>query len=189
MSATILLPGCGAGGTGLPKSETVLLPDGSTVTVDEGSGAPSLANSRWRFYRRSSTGQVGAFATVVFGPDGNLYAFEDNQLAANIFGDSIIFDATRRATKQVGLQYAAATYGAETEDASGFAFEGRFSAFAAGFLAGTGEANAVASYDPDNSDRVEGTFSFSSEVTLLPIPEANMDEEFNFVGERVLDVE
>ena len=184
--ALSLMAGCGANSKP-PSSITVELPDGTTETVKIGAGAPSLANSRWYFYRTAGSAQAGAFATVVFGPDGNLEAFENNTLASNIFGTEIIFDNTRRATKQAGLSYIAATYGAETSDGNGFAFEGRLIAFAAGIQAGFGTATAAATFDEDDPDTVRGIFTFTTEVTLISLPEANQDEEFNFVGERVVE--
>ena len=39
-----------AGGD-LPSSVTIELPDGTSVKADDSSGAASLANSSWRFYR------------------------------------------------------------------------------------------------------------------------------------------
>jgi hypothetical protein len=177
--------GCGVTSTAVPEEVTVLLPDNTEVTVEAGSGAPSLANSKWHFYRVAENAQSTPFATIRFGPEGNLEAFEDNTLAANIFGDEIVFDNTRRATKQAGLQYLAATYGAETRDATGFTFEGRFSALAAGLEAGQATASASATYDPMDADVVRGTFSFSSRVTLISLPEANQDDQFPFMGTRV----
>lgn len=177
--------GCGAGRSGLPSEVTIVLPDDTSVTVDEGSGAPSLADSSWQFFRTAGNAQSTAFATVNFGADGNLESFEDSQLAPEIFGDTVIFDNSRRPTKQPGLQYAAATYGAETSDASGFTFEGRLTAFAVGLQAGSGTASASGTFDPDDSDTVHGTFLFSSRVTLIDLPNANRDDEFTFVGRRV----
>jgi len=178
--------GCGAG-TALPDTVSVTLPDNTVVEVGEGSGAPSLANSKWQFVRTAGNAQGAVFAVIRFGPNGELEAFEENTLATNILGDEVVFDNTRRATKQAGLSYAAATYGAETSDQSGFTFEGRFTAFAAGIVAGDGSASATATYDENDKSVVFGKFTFSTRVTLIDMPEANMDDEFDFTGTRTAE--
>jgi hypothetical protein len=179
-----MLSGCGQTTT-LPDTVQVKLPDGTTTTVQAGAGVATLASTRWTFFRSADNLQSGAFATVRFGENGNLEAFENNKLAESIFGDEIIFDNSRRATKQIGLSYEAATYGAQTSDASGFSFEGRLTAFAAGITAGTGTASAEGAFNPDDPDRIQGTFTFTTEVTLLDIPEANVTDVFSFIGVRV----
>jgi hypothetical protein len=182
------LAGCGsAQRSGLPETVTIELPDGTTVEADQGAGVASLANSRWEFFRTSSSAQALAFVTIIFGPEGNLESFEDNTIAPEIFGDTIVFDGQRHSTTRQGLQYAAATFGAETADATGFAFEGRLTAFAAGIQAAKGTATASATYDPDDPDTVVGTFTFSTRVTIASIPDANMDDEFAFVGHRLTE--
>lgn len=160
---------------------TIELPDGTIIEAEQGDGVTSLANSNWQFFRAGAT---QAFVTVTFGPDGNLESFEDNTIAQEIFGDTIQFDGQRHSTAQQGLQYAAATYGAETDDATSFAFEGRLSVFFAGIKAATATATATATYDPDDHDTVEGTFTFSVNVTIPQIPDIP-DDEFDFVGRRV----
>jgi len=187
--AAATLIGCGVnGGRGtLPSTITLELPDGTSVEVSQGGGAASLANSTWQFYRTNSAGQSLAFATISFGPEGNLERFDNNTFASEIFGDTIVFDGTVHATNQQGLSYSAATFGAETSDASGFTFEGRLAAFAAGIPAATATATATASYDVDDPDTVIGTFSFSSQVTIASIPDANTEDEFPFVGRRVAE--
>jgi len=177
--------GCGVGATALPEALTVTLPDNTVVEVEEGSGAASLANSKWQFVRTAENAQGAVFAVIRFGPNGELEAFENNTLATNILGDEIVFDNTRRSTKQFGLSYAAATYGAETNDGAGFSFEGRFTAFAGGLQAGEGTANATATYDENDKNIVRGRFSFTTQVTLIDLPDANMDEDFSFMGTRV----
>jgi len=179
------LAGCGsAQRSGLPETVTIELPDGTTVEAEQGAGAASLADSRWEFFRTSSSAQALAFVTITFGPEGNLESFENNTIAAEIFGDTIVFDGQRHSTTQQGLQYAAATFGAETVDATGFAFEGRLTAFAVGIQAANGTATASATYVPDDPDTVVGTFTFSTRVTIASIPGADMDDEFAFVGHR-----
>jgi hypothetical protein len=182
------LGGCGsAQRSGLPETVTIELPDGTTVEAGQGTGAPSLANSRWEFFQSSSSAQGLAFVTIIFGPEGNLESFQNNTIAQEIFGDTIVFDGQRHSTTQQGLSYAAATFGAETADATGFAFEGRLTAFAAGIQAANGTATATASYDPNDPDTVVGTFTFSTRVTIASIPDANIDDEFAFVGHRVTE--
>lgn len=175
------------GGNGLPSEVTIELPDGTEVSTTLGSGVISLADTTWDFYRVANTGQGIAFVRVQFGSQGELAMFENNTIASSIFGDTIIFDGQRHNTSQVGLQYAAATFGAETADATGFTFEARLTGFAAGLEAATATATAVAEFDPDDPDTVMGTFTFTSRVTLLDIPEGNIDDEFSFVGQRVVD--
>jgi hypothetical protein len=187
-SLGLSLAGCGSGQrSGLPETVTVELPDGTSVEVEQGAGVASLANSRWEFFHTSSSAQALAFVTIIFGPEGNLESFENNTIASEIFGDTIVFDGQRHSTTQQGLKYAAATFGAETADATGFAFEGRLTAFAAGIQAANGTATASATYDPNDPDTVVGTFTFSTRVTIASIPDANMDDEFAFVGHRVTE--
>ena len=163
----------GCGGTGrstLPSTVVVELPDGTTVEVEQGAGAASLANSSWQFYRTSSTGQGIAFLTITFGTQGNLDKFENNTIAQEIFGPTIYFDGQRHNTLQSGVQYTASTYGAETSDGSGFAFEGKMTAYAVGLQAGYATATATGTFDPDDPDTMMGTFAYSTRVTLVPSP-------------------
>jgi hypothetical protein len=184
----ISLIGCGsANRSGLPESVTLELLDGTIIEVEQGAGAASLANSQWQLFRTSPSAQSLAFVTINFGPEGNLESFENNTLAQEIFGDTILFDGQRHNTSQQALQYAAATFGAETDDATGFTFEGRLAAFAAGIQVATATATTTASYDPNDPDTVEGTFTFSSRATISSIPNGNTDFEFTFVGRRVTD--
>ncbi|MCO6439292.1 MAG: hypothetical protein J5J06_19555 [Phycisphaerae bacterium] len=181
------LSGCGPSNNGLPSQLTVTLPDGSEAPVTLGSGVISLADTRWTFYQAAPNGQGAAFVTIRFGSEGQLEAFEDNTIAANIFGDTILFDGARYPTAIPGVSYAAATYGAESSDATGFAFEGRLTGFAAGLEAASGTASAVGEFDVDDPDTIRGTFSYKTEVTLISIPEGNQEDEFNFVGRRVVE--
>lgn len=181
------LIGCGPTNNGLPPEVTVTLPDGTEAPVTLGSGVISLADSRWQFYRASGSGQGAVFVTIRFGSEGQLAAFEDNTIAANIFGDTILFDGARYPTALSGVSYAAATYGAESSDETGFAFEGRLTGFAAGLEAATGTASAVGEFDPEDADTMHGTFSYKTEVTLINLPEGNQEDEFEFVGRRVVE--
>jgi len=182
--------GCGSSAsTDLPKTVTLELLDGTIIEVEQGAGAASLANSQWQFFQTSPSAQALAFVTVNFGPEGNLKSFENNTIAQEIFGDTIVFDGQRHNTTQQGLQYAAATFGAETGDATGFTFEGRLAAFAAGIEVATATATTTAAYDANDPDTVEGTFTFSSRVTISSIPDGDTDFAFTFVGRRVTGAE
>lgn len=174
--------GCGAGNNGLPDEVTIELPDGSTVSADKGSGAEALANTRWSFVRSADNAQGARFVTVQFNEDGNLERFDDNTIASGIFGDSIQFDGDRHDTLQPGLTYGAATYGAQTNDATGFSFAARFTAFAAGLQAAHGEATATGTFDPDDPTVLRGTFYFKTEVTLIDYPEGNQEDTITFVA-------
>ena len=185
-SLSLSLVGCGSvGRSDLPETVSIELPDGTTVEAEQGAGAPSLANSQWQFFRTSGSAQALPFATVNFGPDGNLESFENNTIADEIFGDTILFDGQRHTTAQKGLQYAAATFGAETADAGGFTFESRLAAFAAGIEAATATATTTATYDAADPNTIVGTFTFSSRASISSIPNGNTDDEFAFVGRRV----
>lgn len=181
-----MLLGCGPR-NGLPNTVTVTLPDGSQIDATQGAGVIALADTTWDFFRSADNAQSGAFVRVKFGPEGELDRFENNTIAAEIFGDTLIFDGERHSTTQAGLQYAAATYGAESADETGFTFAGRITAFAVGLTAATAEASAIAEFDADDPNTVRGVFSFSSQVTLLEMPEGNLDDEFSFVGRRVTE--
>lgn len=181
--ALLVIGGCG--GNKLPQTTTIELPDGTTQEATLGSGVVSFANSRWQFFQTSPTAQSAAFATIRFGPNGELEAFEDNTIASNIFGNTIIFDGERHPTNQQGLTYEAGTFGAATADARGFAFEGAVTAFAAGIQAASATASAQGEFQNDDINTVHGTFEFSSRVTLLDIPEGNIDMSFEFIGQRV----
>lgn len=191
--ASLLTLGC-SGGTGLPETITVELPDGSEVQTTMGSGVISFADSSWQFFRTAGNNAQGLpFVTVRFGSNGELAAFENNTLASEIFGSEILFDGQRHNTTQQGLQYAAATYGAETSDAHGFTFEGRLTAFVA-VLGQAANATATASgeFDGDDINTVRGTFEFESHVTLnafdlVPEEYIDMEEVFDFIGHRVIE--
>lgn len=181
--ALVVIGGCG--GNDLAQSATIELPDGTTQDATLGSGVVSFANSRWQFFQTGPSSQGAAFATIRFGPDGELEAFEENTIASNIFGNTILFDGERHPTNQQGLSYEAGTYGAATADARGFAFEGAVTAFAAGLQAASATASAQGEFQNDDINTVRGTFEFSSRVTLLDIPEGNIDMSFEFIGQRV----
>lgn len=180
------LPGC-FGNNSLPPTVTIDLPDGSQTQATLGSGVIALANTTWDFFRVANNAQGISFVTVRFGPAGNLERFDDNTIASSIFGSTILFDGQRHDTSQPGLQYAAATFGAETSDSMGFAFQARLTGFIAGIEGADATATATAEFDPNDPNVVTGTFTFTSRVTLLDIPEGNIDDEFSFRGERVVE--
>lgn len=181
-----LLSGCGAAASAIPETAVVELPDGTTQEVTLGAGVASLADTTWQFNQDLGNGSFTRFATVTFGPQGNLASFGNNTLAPEIFGDTLLFDGAVHATSQQGLSYTAGTFGAETSDATGFAFEGRLAAFAAGFQVATGEANASGTFDADDPDRMTGTISIVTEVSFPGFEEGNVDEEFDFFAVRVV---
>ncbi len=181
-SALTWLSGCNSQNS-LPATVVVELPDGTTVQAVQGSGVASLIDSTWDF---SQPGAGVPFATISFGPDGNLERFDDSTIAQQLFGSTLIFDGVRYPTTQDGLEYAAATFGAETSDSTGFTFEGRLSAFFSGLLVATGTATASGTFDPDDANLMTGTFSFTSEVLVpIDIPNAEVDMAFDFVVQRV----
>ena len=180
-----VLSGCGAGGGTLPSTVLVELPDGTTVEVEQGDGVASLANSTWEFFQTTNNAQGPAFLTISFGPNGNLERFENNTISPEIFGDTILFDGARHATNQAGLTYEATTYGAQTEDGSGFAFEGRLTAFVAGFTAATVNADASGTFDPDEADVMTGMFEISSRSSLSGFEQYNSDASISFLARRV----
>jgi hypothetical protein len=128
--------------------------------------------------------------TISFGSEGQLRAFEDNTFAAEIFGPTLIFDGQQHATSQDGLTYAAATYGAETSDATGFTFVGELNAFAV-IIGKVADATATASgaFDPDDPDVMTGTFSFEYDITVeFPgVPTGGDSSEFGFIAHRIVD--
>jgi len=187
-TATLIAAGCGTGNNGLPAAIEVELPDGTTVTVDAGGGAAKLADSTWDFTNTSGVGQGIPFVRIRFGENGNLSQFENSLLTQDVFGDDVVFDGRRRATRQKGLEYAASTFGAQTGDGAGFSFEGRLTAFFAGIQVGVGTATASGTFDPDDPDTMTGTFTFVSSLTVpIEIPNAEQDLEFSFVARRIVE--
>ena len=162
------------------------LPDGST-DVTQGGSVISLANSKWQFYQATDAGQSLPFVTVVFGPQAMLDHFEDNTLASDIFGDTILFDGGFHDTPLAGLQYTATTNGAETVDAFGFTFDARLLAFAGGLQVATATATVQAAYDGDDPDVVSGTFTFTAAGDIQSLLEGDLNVEFTIVGHRVAD--
>ena len=191
--ALLMTVGC-SGSNALPDTVTVELPDGTEVETTMGSGVLAFADSRWQFMRGpGSSAQELAFMVVRFGPNGELEAFENNTLASEIFGSELLFDGEQHDTTQSGLSYSAATYGAETSDAQGFAFESRLAAFVP-VLGQVAEATAIASgeFDGDDIDTIRGTFEFVSDVTanafdMVPEEYVHMEETFSFIGHRIIE--
>ena len=188
----LAMPGCGAMGNSLPADVTVTLPDGTTETVTLGAGVDSLADTEWDFFYVAGNAQGMPFVRIRFGPEGALEAFEDNRIAGEIFGATILFDGVQHETTQPGLQYAAATYGAETSDAMGFTFQGHLKAFAAGIEVASAVATATAEFDPKDPDVVYGEFDFTAELSsiaasFVTIPEEELSQSFSFMGQRVIE--
>lgn len=188
----LLMASCGSrGGTGVPGSVTVELADGTEVRTTQGSGVIALADTEWDFYAVAPAGQSNPapFVRLAFNSEGALRQFKNNTIANEIFGSTIRFDGQRHSTNQFGLEYTAATYGAgEPESESGFAFEGRLTAFAGGFVeAAKVTASATGSFDADDINVMRGTFSYSSRILVGSIPGGNQNETFDFIGYRVTE--
>lgn len=186
--ATILpaLSGCGSfSGNSLPATVLIELPDGTAVEAAPGDGAPSLANSTWQFYQTSSNAQALVFLTVTFGPEGNLEKFDENSIAPEVLGDTIVFDGNRYPTNQSGVTYEATSYGAGTADGTGVAFEGRLVAFAAGLTAATANASASGVFDPLDPMIMTGTLSISTRSTFPGLEQLNNDVTMTYLARRV----
>jgi hypothetical protein len=187
---SIALPavlGCGANQTNLPDTVVIELPDGTQTEVTLGSGVISLADTSWQFFSTGAAAQSAPFVTISFGPNGELETFEDNTFSPEIFGSTIFFDGTRHDTNQPGLSYAAATFGAETSDASGFSFVAHLNAFFAGLQVANAIATATGSLDPDNPAVMTGTFEFNTtiEVDLPGVPPGDQTLNLDFRAARV----
>jgi len=182
------LLGCG-GSSQLPEAVTVNLPDGTQAEVTLGAGVLSLADTTWDFFQLDSDGSVGrtAFVRITFGPEGELASFSNNTFVTEIFGDEIVFDGERHATSQEGVSYEAATYGAETSDASGFTFVGNLNAFApvVGVVA-EATADATGTFDAEDPDVMTGSFTFAGSTADLPgFPSESFEDEMEFLARRV----
>ena len=183
-----MIGGCGSTGQ-LPDEVTVQLPDGTQTQVTLGSGVISLADTTWRFFAASPSSQGRQFLILSFGPNGELASFNENTIAASIFGSTILFDGERHNTSQQGVSYAAGTYGAETSDANGFTFEVRLNAFFGGFEVAAGTATATGTFDPDDPDTMTGTFAYAFAMTIsIPgVPFEDEADEFDFIAQRVVE--
>jgi len=188
--AVISLLGCSGSATGLPESVTVALPDGTQAEATLGAGVLALADTTWEFTRVYAGGTLGGtpFIRVTFGPEGELTSFEDNTIATELFGDTILFDGAMHATSQEGVSYTAGTFGAATSDATGFAFVGEINAFAAvlGKVA-TATVTARGEFDADDPNIMSGTFMFEGEVLVeVPgVPADSFADQFDYVARRV----
>ena len=185
--AIAMITGCGSRNS-LPSTVTVELPDNSEAQVTLGAGVLSLANSTWEFFATSGSAQGLPFVTITFGPDGNLEAFEDSTIIPQeIFGPTILFDQQRHNTAQPGLTYEAGVGGAETSDASGFAFVGILNAYAPvlGKVA-TATATTSGTFDADDPDVMTGMFSYEIDVLVnFPGIPADTQDEFSYIAHRV----
>lgn len=182
--STSVMFGCGAGGS-FPETLPLELLDSTVIDATLGGGAPSLANSEWVFYRRNANGDRGALLLrIPFGPEGNLVSFEDNTLATQVFGQTIILDGQKHDTAQEGLSYAAATYGGESE--SGLGFAAQLTAYYSVLQVAEGEASAIGEFLDE--DTIVGTFSFNVEVSDLAESfvgsDMSQEDEFEFIAYR-----
>lgn len=187
-SGLLCLVGCG-GSSSLPDTVSVNLPDGTQAEVTLGAGVLSLADTTWDFYQIYGTNSESGtpFVRITFGSDGELSSFDDNTFVADIFGDQILFDGERHDTNQPPVTYEAATYGAETSDASGFTFVGNLNAFAPvlGMVA-EATADAQGEYDETDPDLMTGSFTFSGSTVDLPgAPAQTFEDTMDFVARRV----
>lgn len=186
VSTALISIGCGSGGSGFPSSIEITLPDDTTTTAEVGSGVASLADTSWEVFRVAAdeVTPTTMVVTLVFNSKGGVSQFDDNTIASEIFGSQILLDGVRHNTTQQGLQYSAATYGAENE--SGFTFEARLLAFAAGIEAANGFATATGTFDENDPDMMTGTFAYKTVVTLLSgsslVADGNQEDEFPFVA-------
>lgn len=178
--------GCGLGGPVLPTSLKIELPGGEEQVAQIGSGPVSLADSEWAFFRGSSPSGT-QFVRLIFDEDGGIESFQDNTIAREIFGDTIILDGQRHNTAQQGLSYVAGVYGAETASGDGIAFEVRIKGFFAGIDAATGSASASATFTNEEHTEMNGTFAFSIVVTIADIPGGNQSDEFEFTAMRIVE--
>lgn len=189
---SLLMLGCS--GTGLPDTDTVALPDGTQVQATMNSGVISFANSSWEFVRTGESSAQGAvFVIVEFGPSGELASFMNFTMGQEFFGSEILFDGERHNSTVQSVQYAAATYGAQTADARGFAFKANLNAFAP-VVGQVANATATASgqFDGDDINTVRGTFVFESHVTnnmfgAVPDEYVDIEDTMFFVGHRITD--
>lgn len=182
--STSVMFGCGAGGS-FPETLPLELLDSTIIDATLGGGAPSLANSEWVFYRSNANGSRGALLLrIPFGPEGNLVSFEDNTLATQVFGQTIILDGQKHDTAQEGLSYAAATYGGENE--SGLGFAAQLTAYYSVLQVAEGEASAIGEFLDE--DTIVGTFSFNVEVSDLAESfvgsDMSQEDEFEFIAYR-----
>lgn len=182
MVALSFVPGCG--GSTISESVTITLPDGTQTEATLGSGVLSLANTTWAFYRGTIASGT-PFVVIQFGPQGNLASFQDNTIAVEVFGDTLLFDGQRHDTAFAGLSYEAGTFGAETNDATGFAFVGEISAFV--ILLGQvadGTLDVSGAFDPNDPNTMTGTFSINIMITVqIPgVPAEDIVDTFAFIA-------
>lgn len=185
---TALSTGCGSGNDSLPSSVNIELPDGAIVTANRGSGVGSVSDSSWTVYRESNNAAAGIPLVVLkFDSSGVLTSFENNTIASDVFGSTILFDGQTHPTNQPNLSYAAATYGAENQ--SGLGFNAQLAAFAAGFTVATGSASAIGSFTDENT--IRGLFSFRTQATQFAASvggdlatQANQEDTFQFIAIR-----
>lgn len=179
--------GCGSQRSSLPATVVVELPDGTSVSVEQGSGVPSLANSAWELI--GANGQ--AFVIIRFGPNGELTKFDDNTIASDILGTTLLFDGESHDTGVPPVQYTAVTFGAQTSTGTGFGFQGLLSASVPIIgSVGTGETSATGTFSANDPNVMTGTFTYSFEVNAnlpfdIPISTDNLNGTIQFTATRV----
>lgn len=182
--ALIALTGCGFG----PQTFAFELPDGTILIVPSRSGPESLANSAWALID-AATGTT--IVTIRFGPAGNIERFENNTIAQDVLGSTLIFDGRRHDTSIPLVEYEAVAFGAPIS-ATGFVFHAEMTALAplVGEVA-SGVADVSGEVDPE-TDIMMGTLSFEFELSSLAsrfvdVPEESLTGEFVFTATRVVE--
>lgn len=189
VSMPAIVTGCGSVANPLPQAVTVTLPDGTTTQATLGAGVASLSDSTWQFFATTGEAQGLPFLTITFNEDGALERFDDNTLAPEVFGSTILFDGATHATSVPSVTYSAATYGAETSDSTGFTFEGRLNAFAAGLRVAGATASASGMFDETDPDVMTGTFEYDvqMEVDIPGVPVQEGTQSFGFIAHRAVE--
>lgn len=152
-----------------------------------------MANTQWAIYRAGATAAGTQFLRLVFDENGGITKFEDNSISPEILGTTILLDGKTHATPEPSVSYKAGVYGAETEDASGITFEIRVKGFAAVLNVASASAGAVGTFDDETRTAMSGTFWYKTKVENFVIDlvgltaeQANQNEEFDFVAERIV---
>jgi hypothetical protein len=115
----VVLTGCGASTSpNLPDSLTITMPNGSTQTVNLGSGPAALANSTWACYR--VTDNTTLLARLEFGADGKILRIYDNTFLPEQIGTEFTPDGLVHSLAIYGVEYAAGSFGISVGQDFGF---------------------------------------------------------------------